>query len=274
MLQKCAIDKSAYQATPHLQQPSVELRMDISTVKARVARRLQPYPAVFGYVRRIGNTIGVTTPSEHDVIFDLCRRRGRNVFFLQVGANDGRHDDPIHHLVRRYGWQGILLEPVPQNYDRLKANYRDVGGLTFVNAALSRTDGSATFYQVRTADHLPTWCRGLGSFRRDVIASHRDSVPDIESHIVAETIESISFCKLIDRYKPPRIDLVLIDTEGYDLEILRQIDLDRFRPELIIFEHKHLAEKERASAAELLTAHGYQIATTRWPNTTAVPIKS
>jgi hypothetical protein len=33
------------------------------------------------------------------------------VFFLQVGANDGLMDDPIHFLVRKYGWCGVLLEP-------------------------------------------------------------------------------------------------------------------------------------------------------------------
>ena len=244
--------------------------MSLTTIKASIGRQLRPYPSMFGWTRRIGNVFGFTSPMDYDYIFDLARRRGRDVFFLQVGANDGLLDDPIHYLVRGYGWRGILMEPVPHLFNRLRANYRGAQGPIFVNAALSEIDGSAIFYRIRMADHLPAWCEGLGSFRRDVILSNRNDVPDIESHIVEESIESISFRKLIDRYQPPRIDLVVIDTEGYDLQILRQIDLLRFKPELIVYEHKHLTESERRTAADLLSAHGYRVVSTRWANTVAI----
>jgi FkbM family methyltransferase len=244
--------------------------MSIKTIKVSIGRQLRPYPSIFGWARRIGNLFGITSPIDYDYIFDLARRRGRDVFFLQVGANDGLLDDPIHYLVRVYGWRGILMEPVAYLFDRLKANYSGVHGPIFVNAALSEIDGSATFYRIRMADHLPAWCVGLGSFRRDVILSIRNDVPDIESHIVEESIESISFRSLIDRYQPPRIDLVVIDTEGYDLEILRQIDLIRFRPDLIVYEHKHLTESDRRIAADLLTARGYRVVNTSWANTVAI----
>ena len=34
-----------------------------------------------------------------------------DVFFIQIGAFDGIHDDPLFKLVRRFGWPGILVEP-------------------------------------------------------------------------------------------------------------------------------------------------------------------
>src|SRR5215813_10122361 len=85
-----------------------------------------------------------------------------------------------------------------------------------------------------------------------------------------DRIESISFHSLVARYKPPRIDLIVIDTEGYDLEILRQLDLIRFRPDLIVYEHKHLNELERTIAADLLIANGYNVQSTAWANTVAM----
>src|SRR5262249_18075468 len=62
----------------------------------------------------------------------------------------------------------------------------------------------------------------------------------------------------------------VIDTEGYDLEILRQLDLIRFRPDLIVYEHKHLNELERTIAADLLIANGYSVQSTAWANTAAM----
>src|SRR5215472_2870924 len=91
-----------------------------------------------------------------------------------------------------------------------------------------------------------------------------------KSHIIEDRIESISFHSLVARYKPPRIDLIVIDTEGYDFEILRQLDLIRFRPDLIVYEHKHLNELERTIAADLLIANGYSVQSTAWANTVAM----
>src|SRR5215831_9720711 len=106
-------------------------------------------------------------------------------------------------------------------FERLKENYSGVDGPILVNAALSPINGNTTFYRIRMDEKMPSWCAGLGSFRRDVILSNKNDVPEIESHIIEDRIESISFHSLVARYKPPRIDLIVIDTEGYDLEILR-----------------------------------------------------
>ncbi len=36
-----------------------------------------------------------------------------------------------------------------------------------------------------------------------------------------------------------------IDTEGYDWKILSQLDLNRFSPAIILFEHKHLTKSRK-----------------------------
>ena len=42
--------------------------------------------------------------------------------------------------------------------------------------------------------------------------------------------------------------VVQIDTEGYDLEVLRLIDLARWQPSLVMYEHMHLDDEGRAAA--------------------------
>jgi FkbM family methyltransferase len=243
--------------------------VNFSDIKASIATQLRPYPTVLGWTRRFTNMHGITSQSLDDYIFTLARRRGKNVFFLQIGANDGLQDDPIHYFVGSYGWRGILMEPVPHLFGRLKENYKAATGLIFLNAALSQTDDHATFFYLRPADTLPPWCEGLGSFRQSVLLSHKRDIPDIESYIVEEPVQCITFGSLISRYQLPQLDLILIDTEGYDLEILRQIDFTLVKPQMIIYEHKHLNESERNEATDLLMSHGFSVRSIREANSVA-----
>src|SRR5262245_37464793 len=96
--------------------------LTLQLIKEKIRRNLRRYPSTLGWARRIGRVFGLTSRIDIDYIFDLANRRGRDVFFLQVGANDGLMDDPIHFLVRKYGWCGVLLEPDPQLFKRLKEN--------------------------------------------------------------------------------------------------------------------------------------------------------
>jgi hypothetical protein len=66
--------------------------------KSSIGEALKPYPSIFDWVRRVGNTLGFTSRIDYDYIFDLLRRRGCDVFLLQIGANDGLLDDPIHNM--------------------------------------------------------------------------------------------------------------------------------------------------------------------------------
>ena len=54
------------------------------------------------------------------------------------------------------------------------------------------------------------------------------------------------------------VDLLLIDTEGYDLELLKLFDFDRFQPAIVRFEHDHLSRPDWDEAVELLYRSGYR----------------
>jgi hypothetical protein len=36
------------------------------------------------------------------------------VRFIQIGANDGIKNDPVHAFIKKYYWTGILVEPIPK----------------------------------------------------------------------------------------------------------------------------------------------------------------
>ena len=107
--------------------------------------------------------------------------------------------------------------------------------------------------------NLPEWYDQLGSLSKDVVLSHRHAIPNIDDLMVREEVKAITFDELIQRHHITTLDLILIDTEGYDLNILKMIDFSRFRPKLVIYEHKHLSADDKTTASSLLKSNGYAI---------------
>jgi hypothetical protein len=65
-------------------------------------------------------------------------------------------------------------------------------------------------------------------------------------HFKEEEIETITFDSLVEGVN--HIDLLHIDTEGYDYEIIKSIDFDKHQPSLILFEHAHLKKVSEVHA--------------------------
>lgn len=207
--------------------------------------------------------------------------RGSDFIFLQIGANDGVVHDPIHAHVRRAGWRGVLVEPSARYFARLQENYRGVPGLTFVHAAIGARAESRTLYRIADGcDFLPAWTQGIASFDREVLLSHRRVVPGIEAYIVTEEVRAMTLASLLAAPGDPaagqgagiecikRLDLLLVDTEGHDYEVIRQIPFAHLAPSVIVYEHKHLDRASRRACRALLAGHGYRLAR-HWSNTLA-----
>jgi hypothetical protein len=56
-----------------------------------------------------------------------------------------------------------------------------------------------------------------------------------------------------------RIDVLWIDTEGHDAIVLDQVDLEHWRPGLIVFEHKHLTDVDHERCRGRLRDAGYRL---------------
>ena len=55
------------------------------------------------------------------LVVAYAMRRRPDFSFLQVGAFDGRTEDPIHPLVREFGIRGIVVEPQVRMLETLRA---------------------------------------------------------------------------------------------------------------------------------------------------------
>ncbi len=215
-------------------------------------------PELFRWLRRGYCFLGLGTRTDGDFLFALAKRQ-KQVFFLEIGANDGKSGDPLHYFVKQYRWKGVVLEPLPDIFEKLRCTYQNDEGVIPHCAALSDRDGKMTFYRVEPGSDVPEWTNQLGSFSREVILSHKRIFPAIEQHLVEGFVETVCFDTLVKRFGIDKIDVLSIDTEGYDYEVLKQIDFQRFRPSVVIYEHLHLSDRTKSASRTLLENFGYDV---------------
>jgi FkbM family methyltransferase len=187
------------------------------------------------------------------------------VKFIQVGSNDGLCNDPLREYILRYHWSGILVEPVPYLFERLKANYAGKNGtLFFENSAIASSIDPMPFYYLKESNlpHLPEWYNQLGSFNKDVVLQHQHLIPHFDELLTEDAVQTISFRGLLAKHHMENVELVHIDAEGYDYEILKLIPFEKLDLELIMFEHKHLPEADYKRAIRLLRAQGFIVGMT------------
>lgn len=185
-----------------------------------------------------------------------------SVSFIQIGSNDGISGDPIYKYVVSKKWRGILVEPVPSLFIRLKESYKNYKeNLIFENSAIATKNGKAKFYRLKeTADpNMPKWYDQLGSFNKEIVIRHKEEIPNFDSLLIEDTINTITFNSLIKKYNFFDINLIHVDTEGFDYEILKLIDFGRIKPKIILYEHKHLHPKDHKKSIQLLQKNGYRL---------------
>lgn len=219
------------------------------------------------------------TPADSDLSDRLWSERlnklaaaQKDVFFVEIGAMDGVSFDPLYAVVRKYAWRGLFVEPLPDLFAKLKENYTGMDGLLFENAAIAKERGEKVMYRV--APHavqqglVPPWTGGISSFFLDKNALGGNGVSDDEfkkilPHIITERVAADTLTNILDRNRVRKIDVLQIDTEGYDLHVLRQLDFRKYRPLLIRLEECNLSDTEQAEVVLLLTSHGYQSVSTK-----------
>jgi FkbM family methyltransferase len=182
--------------------------------------------------------------------------------FIQVGANDGRRADPIAAYVARFDWGGLMLEPLPAMFAALRRNRGESPRLTFLNAALDERTGSRSIFQLRPdLTGLPDWAWGLASFDRERVGTAAKELGLAADAVETLSVATVTWDEVWQKFGHPVCDVLVIDTEGYDIALLRWLDLARRRPRVIHFEHACVNGAERLAFYGHLLEHGYEIAT-------------
>lgn len=175
--------------------------------------------------------------------------------FVQIGACDGTSGDPVHEFIMRGTLRSVLVEPIGYNFQKLQTAYKDAPNVSLVRAALGREEGSVPIYCVKNEGRWKDSesSRQWASFDKWRILKHDVREEEIEEDVVP----SVTLSSLMSKFSLPRINVLQIDTEGFDRHIV-QMALDLVNPpECIGFEFIHMTHQQLADLMESLTRRGY-----------------
>jgi FkbM family methyltransferase len=179
--------------------------------------------------------------------------------FVSIGANDGVKNDHLNAFIDKFQWQGILIEPMPDNFAKLKENFGDKQNLRLENIGIAENEGIMDFYHL--TDILPEepgWYDQVGSFDKETFYKNISVVPSLLDRVGVAKIPALRLDTVLERNGFTSVDLIMIDTEGYDYRILKSIDLSKITPRIIIFEYEWLTNYETKEAVSYLTRAGYR----------------
>jgi hypothetical protein len=85
-------------------------------------------------------------------------------------------------------------------------------------------------------------------------------------HIKQLPVNCISLTTLVRRYGIQQLGILQIDTEGFDFEVIRSLDLTVVKPMIIHWEERHIPEPEQEECVQYLRGYGYSVFTEPRPN--------
>jgi len=233
-------------------------------IKRIVRRILRPYPfvaAIAGWGYRLRTEYWRPFPGDLDGILRKRLDRIRDqTTLVQIGSNDGVSGDPFYSIICERRFRAVLVEPVPEVFEKLLRTHGDRDGVTCVNAAISPSGGTFPFFVVDNSDGVfPDYFDQLGSFDRGVIERQSRDFPNVSNRIRQISVPCLSFSLLCENEKLARVDVIHIDAEGYDLQILDSINLNGVQNRLLIFEHSHLDLSAYRNCLKRLKTMGYTL---------------
>jgi hypothetical protein len=164
----------------------------------------------------------------------------------------------------------VAFVNIGYNIERLRRNFPDTGKFIIEECAIAGDMSSidmTTFQPEALADgKLPIEFMGASSAVQSNIMGGQSSwgVPDpnfkkFKPYLTTISVRAMSLQAVLDKHGFTRIDVMVVDTEGADWTVLRQLDLERYRPRLIKIEIGCLTPEEIGSAIIAMKRRNYDV---------------
>lgn len=161
----------------------------------------------------------------------------RGGFFIELGANNGLFQSNTAFLEKEMGWKGILIEPSLKGYNQCKINRPKS---ICLNYAYVSKDYKEDYIEGDFEDNNP-----MGS-----INGHRIGRKNLVK------VKAITLEKILDEHCRTNIDFLSLDTEGYEFEILKGLNLNKYLPKILLIE---IYKKDYNNIVNFLEVANYKL---------------
>lgn len=165
-------------------------------------------------------------------------------FFIEVGANDGFSESNTYYLERFKNWTGILIEPIPELYRECGKERPKSKGF---NCALVSSDYSSATVEMNYGNLMSLV---KGSFKSSQSeAGHLEIAKkyyDFKPYVVEVPARTLT--DLLDEVKVTEINFFSLDVEGFELNVLKGLDFNKYQPNSILIECLDEEAREKIEA--------------------------
>ena len=162
--------------------------------------------------------------------------------FLEIGSCDF---DTLEYLAD-LGWKGVMIEPIPKYYNRLRGG-NPRSNIHYLNVAVDWTEGERVMYMASKEKVSEIgYTSGMSSFFPN---------PDVFSEEVI--VKTLTIDRIFEICEIQHVDFLKIDTEGYDAEIVKMFPFERCKPDFVKVEKEHLSHKDLNDTISRLSSNGY-----------------
>lgn len=173
----------------------------------------------------------------------------KNGFFIEAGANNGINQSNTYYFEKYLGWKGLLIEPVPEIFEKCKKNRPNSLTENFALVASDYLDDTI----IMRYSNLMSAVKGGMKTKKDEdqhieMGCRLKNLKTYEIKVSATTLTDI-----LDKNHVKKIDFLSLDVEGYELSALRGLDFDRYRPAYILVEARYKNE-----IVDFLSKQSYQ----------------
>jgi FkbM family methyltransferase len=177
----------------------------------------------------------------------LARSVSADIHVVQIGAFDGQLADPLKRIVSDRRTHCLLVEPQPGAFQMLQKRYGENPAVILENAAITEQDGSVTMY-VPSNEASPMASIDPNHYKR--FGFSKDSLRNI-------SVPSLAPKTLVAKHQIDKIDVLQIDTEGFDARLVCLFLNAGIKPSIINFESLHCEAADLSKVWEILNKSGY-----------------
>jgi len=159
-----------------------------------------------------------------------------NGVFLDIGAHDGKTLSNTYFFEKELLWSGICIEPIPEVFQKLKANRNCI----CIQGGIAAQEGVKDF--LRLYGPLEMLSGFLEKYSRPHMNRINRELGANGGHKEILKIQLYNINKILEENGLFSIDFLSLDTEGGELDILKSIDFDRFSIQVIAVENNYKNE--------------------------------
>jgi len=179
-----------------------------------------------------------------DIIIDDIFRDQPEGVFIEIGCIDGRRFSNTLRLEER-GWKGLCIEAHGDYIESLTVNRPNS---IVCHCAVAEKDSSDVEFYANSRGSLST----LDKSRE---YEFRKKYGTYFTGFVKQSVDARTLTTIFDDNRINSIDFLSLDIEGYEVEAIKGLDLERFKPEVMLIESD--SEEHERQLDKLLIKTGY-----------------